>query len=85
MLKPTHTNILWAFQDVLIVVDVALVHSAALTYVNAAARAEGSAAAVRDYQEENMHNVKTLIRRAMHLSNCPHRLSVGLAKQPWRS
>ena len=38
-----------ALQDAINVVDVSVVHPAASTYVNAAARAEGSAAAVRDH------------------------------------
>ncbi|MGL4351025.1 MAG: hypothetical protein ACRCT2_10760 [Plesiomonas shigelloides] len=42
-------DILLALQDALTVVDVSVVHPAASTYVNAAARAEGSAAAVRDH------------------------------------
>ena len=44
----------------LTVVDVSVVHPAASTYVNAAARAEGSAAAVRDHA--NRHSMRILIR-----------------------
>ena len=47
-------DILLALQDALTLVNVSVVHPAAATCVNASARAEGSAAAVRDHAKRNM-------------------------------
>ena len=49
----THYHLL-ALQDALTVVDVSVVHPAASTYVNAAARAEGSAAAVLTFRHPKL-------------------------------
>ena len=53
-------TILLALQDALTVVDVSVVHPAASTYVNAAARAGGSAAAVRDHASAKYENSDSL-------------------------
>ena len=53
--RPESRGDIWlALQDALTLVDVSVVHPAASTYVIAAARAEGSAAAVRDHAKRNM-------------------------------
>ena len=57
-------DILSALQDALTVVDVSVVHPAAATQVNVAARADGSAAAVRDHAKRAQYENSDPLRCA---------------------